>query len=249
MSTVHIPSLGKPADFTDRIVERRIRILSRFPGFVGKEYTLLDAGCGNGASSFLLADRMKECVGIDVGVENQVAFEERRGRLSIQNCRFLRLDIERESIDERFDRLISFEVVEHLRDERSVRRYYELLNEGGLAAITVPNKWWVFETHGAWLPLLPWNRVPFFSWLPRSLHERYAKARIYTRKRISGLLSSAGFEILQVSYVTAPMDVLGEGWMKRVLTETLFRGETATVPFLATSILVIARKSTTINRN
>jgi hypothetical protein len=55
----------------------------------------------NWASSFLLANRMKECVGVDVGVENQQAFEEQRRRLSIQNCRFLRLDIEQESIDER----------------------------------------------------------------------------------------------------------------------------------------------------
>jgi hypothetical protein len=84
--------------------------------------------------------------------------------------------------------------------------------------------------------------VPFFSWLPRPIHERYAKARNYTRKRISQLLASAGFEILGWSYITAPMDVLPEGALKRALTETVFRGDEAALPFLATSILVILRK-------
>ncbi len=243
------PSLGKPAGFEDRIVQRRLNLLASVSGFIGREFSLVDIGCGNGASTFELAGRMKECLGIDVGIENQKAFEERRQALEIHNCRFLRLDIESEYIGEKFDRLISFEVVEHLRDERSVRKYHELLKDGGMAAISVPNKWWIFETHGARLPLLPWNRVPFFSWLPRPIHERFARARIYTKKRISRLLSDSGFEILQMSYITAPMDVLWEGWVKRVLTETVFRKDTVTVPFLATSIFVVVRKSTADNRS
>jgi len=229
------PSLGKPADFGDKIVRRRLNILGRVDGFIGKEYTLVDLGCGNGASTFLLASRMKECMGIDVGVENQKA-------LSVGNCRFVKLDIESEPIAGKFDRLISFEVVEHLRDERSVRIYHDILNEGGLAAISVPNKWWIFETHGARLPVLPWNRVPFFSWLPTRIHERYARARIYTKKRIRDILTSAGFEILQISYITAPMDVLPEGWLKGLLTRTVFRKDTTAIPFLATSIFVVARR-------
>jgi 2-polyprenyl-3-methyl-5-hydroxy-6-metoxy-1,4-benzoquinol methylase len=242
------PHLGKTAQFTDRIVERRIRVLKTFPDFVGENYRLVDVGCGNGASSFHLAGQMKECVGIDIGDRNESAFEERRSALGIENCRFLRRDIENDPIEEKFDRLISFEVIEHLQEEASVRRFAELLVDGGLAAFSVPNKWWIFETHGARLPLLPWNRVPLFSWLPTPLHERYAKARIYTKRRISQLLSSAGFEILLLSYITAPLDVLREGQLKRVLTETVFRGDTVGLPILATSIFVIARKAIHTNR-
>jgi 2-polyprenyl-3-methyl-5-hydroxy-6-metoxy-1,4-benzoquinol methylase len=238
-----LPSLGKPAEFSHRIVERRVRILSQIPDFIGKGYSLVDVGCGNGASSFLLAERMKECVGIDVGEDNERVYEERKSALGITNCRFLRRDIERDRIEGGFDRLISFEVIEHLRHEQSVRRFADLLKPGGIAAISVPNKWWLFETHGARLPFLAWNRVPFFSWLPRPVHERFAKARIYTKRRISQLLISAGFRTLQMSYITAPMDVLPEGWLKRVLTETVFRGDTVPIPFLATSIFVVAEKS------
>ena len=86
--------------------------------------------------------------------------------------------------------------------------------------------------------------MPFFSWLPTPIHERYAKARFYSKTRAALLLSSSGFRILKMSFVTAPMDVVPEGWLKRVLTETVFRDDTVDVPFLATSIFVVARKAT-----
>ncbi len=108
--------------------------------------------------------------------------------------------------------------------------------------ISVPNKWWIFETHGARLPLLPWNRVPFFSWLPRVIHERYAYARIYTKSRIIRVLQKAGYEILRVVYVTAPMDVLKKGRLKQFLLKYIFKNDSTNIPFKSTSILVVARK-------
>ena len=53
--------LGRPADFTDKIITRRINLVKQIPNFCGKNYELLDIGCGNGASSFLLAPDMKNC--------------------------------------------------------------------------------------------------------------------------------------------------------------------------------------------
>ena len=44
--------LGRPADFSDRIVERRINLVNGITGFTGKNLSLLDIGCGNGASMF-----------------------------------------------------------------------------------------------------------------------------------------------------------------------------------------------------
>ncbi len=140
------------------------------------------------------------------------------------------------------DRLISFEVIEHLPSEDGVRNYAESLKIGGIAAISVPNKWWIFETHGANLPCLPWNRVPFFSWLPTPLHERWAHARIYTKKRIVNLLEKHGFEILKVQYVTAPMDVVKWKPLQSFLRNWVFRGNSTTNPFKAVSILVFCKR-------
>ncbi len=234
--------IGRPADFNDRIIQKRINLVRKIPNFVSKELDLVEIGCGNGASMLLLADGMKSCLGVELFEGNKEEFETLKKKLGISNCEFKIFNIEKDKLNRKFDRLISFEVIEHLKDENSVKAYYDLLKDSGLAAITVPNKWWIFETHGASLPILPWNRVPFFSWLPRFIHEKFANARIYTKKRIIKLLESAGFKIKSAEYITAPLDVLKEGKLKSFLLEYIFKGNTTKIPLLSTSIFIVAEK-------
>lgn len=233
--------LGKPADTTDKIISRRINILSNYPEFFGTDLSLIEVGCGSGATINKLAHAFDHCIGVDV-FDYSKQFEQLKNSLHAVNAEFRLLNLEEQLPAEKFDRLISFEVIEHLKSEKSVANFNEVLKPGGIAAITVPNKWWIFETHGARLPLLPWNRVPFFSWLPRPIHERLANARIYTANRILSLLKTNGFDIIEWCYITAPMDVLKEGKLKRWLVKNIFRFDITTNPFLSTSIFVIARK-------
>jgi len=233
---------GKPADFSDKLTHRRVAVTCEVENFVGKDLDLVEIGCGNGATMILLADKMKSCLGLDINNDHEGEFEQLRTEHGAENCTFQVCDVEKEKMDRQFDRMISFEVIEHLQDDKNVKEYYNMLKPGGLAVFSVPNKWWLFETHGADLPLLPWNRVPFFSWLPRPIHERYAHARIYTRKRIVNLLKTAGFEILDTKYITAPLDVLKDGAVKSFFTNNVFKNDTTTNPFLSTAIFVVARK-------
>jgi 2-polyprenyl-3-methyl-5-hydroxy-6-metoxy-1,4-benzoquinol methylase len=139
---------------------------------------------------------------------------------------------------------VSFEVLEHVDDERrALDELRRVLKPGGRLAMSVPNKWWVFETHGAALPLLKWNRVPFFSWLPKPLHDRWARARIYTRGEITGKLRAAGFDVLESGYITAPMDVVKDPRLQTILRRIVFRGDRTRVPFLSTAVLVVASPS------
>ena len=234
--------LGRPADFTDKIILRRVRLVKQIPGFCGKEYDMLDIGCGNGASTLMLAAEMKYCLGIDVESTHQPEFEAQRQQQGITNCDYKLHNIELEPLSRQFDRIISFEVIEHLSDDKNVSKYFDALKPGGMMAITVPNKWWIFETHGAKLPLLPWNRVPFFSWLPTPIHERFAHARIYTSQRIVNLLKGAGFEITDVKLVTAPMDVLKEGKLKDFVVRNVFDTDTTENPMKAVSVFVVCKK-------
>ena len=234
--------LGKPADFQDRIISRRVRLVENIQGFVGKQYSLLDIGCGNGASLFLLADKMDYCVGMEITDEHLAEFNDYKSKHRIRNCEYRVLNVVENQAEEKFDRIISFEVIEHLSSESGLQFYYDSLQDDGIMAISVPNKWWIFETHGAKLPLLPWNRVPFFSWLPQPIHERFANARIYTKKRIRLLLEKYGFEVLSCKYITAPMDVLPDGKMKEWVIRNIFPSDTTEVAFKSTSIFVVARK-------
>lgn len=232
--------LGRPADSTDKIITRRVELTKAIPGFCNKDLSLLEIGCGNGATLILMSDEMKTCTGVDV-FDHTAEFKKTKAEKGITNCEVLLKNIEQEDLNQKFDRLICFEVIEHFNDDKTVQRFTRWLKPGALCAISVPNKWWVFETHGARLPLLPWNRVPFFSWLPRAIHERFANARIYTKPRIKNLLEQNGFEVLEMKYITAPMDVLKEGALKRFLLKTIFNTETTSTPFLSTSIFVVAR--------
>lgn len=234
--------LGRPADFDDLIVKRRLALVDALPGFKGKDLTLVDVGCGNGASAFFLAPDFKYVLGIDIWEEHGKTFNAYKAHAGITNADFLKLDLEAESYDQQFDRLISFEVIEHLNDDSNVKSFFDLVKPGGQIAISVPNKWWIFETHGAKLPLLPWNRVPFFSWLPTPIHERWANARIYTPARITKVLEDAGFKVQSVKNITAPLDVLPPSGLKSWLQSNVFKGHTTEVPFKATALFVHAIK-------
>lgn len=232
--------LGRPADSTDKIITRRVELTKEIPNFCNKNLSLLEIGCGNGATLLLMSSEMKRCLGVDI-FDHTTEFKKKKEELGITNCEIVLKNMEQEDLDEKFDRLICFEVIEHFNDEQTVKRFKRWLRPGALCAISVPNKWWVFETHGAKLPLLPWNRVPFFSWLPTFIHERLANARIYTKPRIKKLLQESGFEVLEMQYITAPMDVLKEGALKRFLVNNIFKNNTTGVPFLSTSIFIVAK--------
>jgi len=123
-----------------------------------------------------------------------------------------------------------------------LREIHRVLQPGGTLVLSVPHKWWIFETHGANLPILPWNRVPFFSWLPKAIHGRYARARIYTRGEILRLLGRHGFNVQESAYLMAPMDVIKVDWLAKALRGTVFRGACTRNPFLSPSVFVRAQR-------
>lgn len=234
--------LGRPADADDLIIQRRIRILKSHAEFMDNKASLLEIGCGNGITMLQLAPDFASATGLEYVDSHRQTFNMLKDELKVSNAVFLQWDIMASPYVPQADRLISFEVIEHLPSEDGVANYAGSVKKGALCAFTVPNKWWIFETHGARLPLLPWNRVPFFSWLPKPIHEKYALARIYTRKRICRLLEKHGFEVLNTSYVTAPMDVVKWPPLKNFLRRYFFGKDTTRNPFKAVSIFVLVRK-------
>ncbi len=234
--------LGRPADADDLIIERRIRLLRNISGFVGKDLDLLEIGCGNGATLLKLADDFKTVTGLEYNNDHKPLYENLKKAMNVNNADFVQWDIMEKPFQPAVDRLISFEVIEHLPSEDGVANYFKSLKSGGMAAFSVPNKWWIFETHGARLPLLPWNRVPLFSWLPTPIHERWANARIYTKHRIKKLLQKHGFDVLSMEYVMAPMDVVKWKPFKNFLRKFVFNADTTSVPCKAVSIFIIAKK-------
>jgi len=234
---------GRPADSGQMVLARRSRLVE--PLLPWPRRHLLDYGCGNGAQTMLFAQVFDRITGVDV---NEAYLEEFNREIALRDLtRFVDakgLEDGRIPLpDGVVDCLMSFTVLEHVEDERAVlKEMYRVLKPGGKLILTVPNRWWIFETHGANLPLLPWNRVPFVSWWPKALHDRYARARIYRKREIRAMVEEAGFQVTDNFNVTAPLDMVKWSPLRRLLRRTLFSPDRTPFPVLATEIMLAAQR-------
>ncbi len=243
-NTVPHLAAGVPADAGQLILHRRaalVRSVIQQPGG-----HLLDFGCGNGAQTLLLASEFSRTTGVDINEDFLKGFVEAAEAMpKSTDIRVLAtggrpVDLPDASVDV----ATSFTVLEHVADEMVILKdLHRLLKPGGKLILSVPNRWWIFETHGADLPLLPWNRVPFFSWWPKALHDRWARARIYTRSDIIALAEAADFQVDEVFQMTAPMDMIPWPAVRNLARQLVFRGDRTASPFLATEIFLVASKA------
>lgn len=234
---------GKPADATQLILQRRLRLLSPYlPDPCGH---VVDFGCGNGAQTLLLTDRCRQVTGVDINPEFLAAFTRDIAARGVgDRVSGLPLTAGKIPLDDgTADVVTSFTVLEHVPDEQAaLAEMYRVLKPGGRLIISVPNRWWVFETHGCDLPVLPWNRVPLVSWWPKVWHDRWARARIYRLREIESLVSGAGFRVQARFRMTAPMDMIGNESLRRLVRATLFRPDQAVCPVQATENFVVATR-------
>ncbi len=205
----------------------------------------MDFGCGNGAQTLLLAPSFEKTTGVDINDDFLKGFrlaldgDILAKKVQLISTGGLPVDLPDASVDV----ATSFTVLEHVPDEMAVLKdLFRLLEPGGRLILTVPNRWWVFETHGANLPLLPWNRIPFVSWWPKKLHDRWARARIYRRVDIIRLVEAAGFHVDDTFHMTAPMDTIPWPMVRNLSRKIVFRGDRTNLPFLATEIVVVATR-------
>ncbi len=239
---VHLAA-GMPAVAGQFLLERRRRLVA--PLLPAPCARLVDIGCGNGAQTLALAGHAERLTGVDIDerfvaeFRREVAARGLGGRLDAVVAAGDAVPLP----DGCADAVTCFTVLEHVPDERAaLAEMRRLLRPGGRLVLTVPNRWWIFETHGADLPLLPWNRVPLVSWWPRRLHDRWARARIYRRRDIVPLVEAAGFTVTAAFGLTAPLDVLSWEPLRRLARGTLFRADRAAFPVLATEIVVAAER-------
>ncbi len=238
---IHI-ELGRPARPGQLILERRFNLATELMPDLNCQPMMLDLGCGNGAQTIYFASSVGRIIGVDV-----ISIQRAERSVGKDHFDFVRADAGNLPFsDESFDIVTAFEVLEHFPDDYlACREVARVLKSSGRFILSVPNKWWVFESHGATVPgfnWLPWNRLPLLGWLPGFLHRKIARARIYTMREAVRLVENSGLHVVDKGYITAPLDVLPQGRVRKLLRNTIFKGDRTKVPFLAVNLFVLCQK-------
>jgi 2-polyprenyl-3-methyl-5-hydroxy-6-metoxy-1,4-benzoquinol methylase len=130
----------------DVYAQSKYRVLLRWMSGRGR-LRLLNAGCGSGELSCLLAATGHQVVGIDPGAEYIELARERAGD-RFPDSEFVVSSIEDYDGPGAFDAVVSTDVLEHIRDDRTAfKKLAELTRPGGLLLIAVPAGQWLFGFH------------------------------------------------------------------------------------------------------
>ncbi len=177
-----------------------------------KQGYILDLGCGYGVYTKLLSEMATFAVGLDVEFN---FIKEAKKKNSSDDIEFVLASGEYLPFkNEVFDSVFLIETLEHVpHDGRVLREVYRVLKRDGEVIITVPNKYFPFETHSIKI----YGRIieppiPLFSWLPNKIRKNYERARVYTTNGLTKLLEEIGFCIYSCTYI--PPLLIGKSFFK-----------------------------------
>ncbi len=127
---------------------------------------VLDYGCGSGYGSHMLSETAASVTGVDISKE-AVDFADREYKSG--NLHFKTIS---ELENEKFDIITSFQVIEHVPDDKEyAAALQKLLNPGGLLLISTPDKKHRLFNHIQ----QPWNIFHLKEYTPESLEKLLKK--------------------------------------------------------------------------
>lgn len=159
---------GRPQmyDHTSRAsrAKRIVKLLAKHYDLkILSKLTVLDVGASTGIIDNELATTFKKVVGIDIdkgGIEfAKKKFKKKNLQFKIGDAMNLKFG------NESFDVVICAQVYEHVPSaKRLFDEIYRVLKPGGACYLAAINKLWPWEPH---------YNLPFLSWLPKSLANKY----------------------------------------------------------------------------
>jgi SAM-dependent methyltransferase len=132
-------------------------------GTVAENSLVLEVGCGEGYGTSLLSGNQEKVIGLDV---DKNAIARAREKYGSENCVFTLYDGFRIPYEDNFfDAVISFQVIEHIRDDINfVSEIHRVLRTNGVLILTTPNGALRIKRGQK-----PWNRFHIREYYPDEL--------------------------------------------------------------------------------
>lgn len=210
----------------ERLIPKRFKTKEDYIQFLRHEFaylyvknklngtdTVIEVGFGEGYGTSILAQACKSIVGIDV---DAASVSHANSKYGTENCRFVGYDGHRIPFaDGQFDAAISFQVIEHIKDDiHFASEISRVVKPGGKAFITTPNKTYRLKPGQK-----PWNRYHIREYYPEELaavlQDKFSKVEILG---ISGNEDIQKIEINRVK--TGPLlDFAAKVGIRKILPE------------------------------
>lgn len=210
--------LGHPSYVWRFGQNRRFELIRRYAPLEGA--TILDVGCGLGLYVRQFRAFSPHVWGVDIDADKVAEASKTLPNISQAPAEALPF------ADGTFDVVLSHEVLEHVDDDRrAVAEACRVLRPGGRLVVFAPNRWYPFETHGAyWGGRYHFGNIPLVNYLPAPLRARFCPhVRAYTGRDLRRLFDGVPGRIVAHTQVYPGYDKIAS--RSRVLA-TVFRGVT-----------------------
>ena len=182
-SSARIPESKASHYFIDRKVDEALALSAP-----GRDQRVLEVGCSFGHMTFLLAERFREVVAVDLSSDSVALARRRAGFYGVTNVRFDEGDAEdlRGFGAGEFDTVFAFSTLRFCPDPaRALREFHRVLKPGGCVVVDVPNR-----------------NCPWYGPLKKVLGiTPHLHDRLFTAAEIVALMRGAGFTALRHRHI------------------------------------------------
>ena len=179
-----------------------------FPIF--REDAVLNIGCGDGVQAIVYKGEFKKMIGVDINKDRLEIAEQLAKYYGITNFETIHANAEKIPLDNKFDKIIAIDVIEHvLHPEYVIAEARRLLKNQGRMLITFPamhDKWEnLFRFVGRKILRRKGKTIKKEGWDPN------AHQYNYNLKRWLGIMEKGGFKLLnsRASTLFPPLHYLG----------------------------------------
>jgi SAM-dependent methyltransferase len=240
-------TLGHPSYVWGSGQERRLDLIRRFVQL--EDRTILDVGCGLGMYVQAMRRFSQDVYGVDIDEEKVAEASQALPNIRVAPAEKLPFP------DEFFDVVLSHEVIEHVtHDREAIAEAVRVLKTpapvegaaGGRLVVFAPNRWYPFETHGAyWGGTYHFGNIPLLGYLPDRWRDRFCPhVRAYTAKGLRSLLAGMPVRILVHTQIFPGYDkvVRRKPALGRLLRKTTYFLERTPLRVLGLSHLLVVER-------